>query len=90
MPTDTGPSCSELLFLELNVVDHRSFIQKFQQQLFFKWNLLIFGYFLCINFYQCMKKLEVIENRVKSIEKNESDFVCCSYNGECGMMKNAR
>ena len=47
-------------------------------------------YFLCINFYQCMKKLEVIENRVKSIEKSESDFVCCSYNGECGMMKNAR
>ena len=37
-----------------------------------------------------MKKLEVIENRVKSIEENESDFVCCSYNGECGMMKNAR
>ena len=37
-----------------------------------------------------MKKLEVIENRVKSIEKSENDFVCCSYNGECGMMKNAR
>ncbi|XP_073248356.1 inactive rhomboid protein 1-like isoform X2 [Porites lutea] len=40
-------------------------------------------------FGPCMKKLEVIENRVKSIEENESDFVCCSYNGECGMMKNA-
>ncbi|CAH3150014.1 unnamed protein product [Porites lobata] len=40
-------------------------------------------------FGPCMKKLEVIENRVKSIEKNESDFVCCSFNGECGMMKNA-
>ena len=37
-----------------------------------------------------MKKLEVIEKRVQSIEQNESDFVCCSFNGECGMMKNAR
>ena len=37
-----------------------------------------------------MKKLEVIEKRVQSIEQNESDFVCCSFNRECGMMKNAR
>ena len=40
--------------------------------------------------FQCMKKLDVIENRTKEIDKREADFRCCSLNGECGMMARAR
>ncbi|KAJ7371059.1 hypothetical protein OS493_028222 [Desmophyllum pertusum] len=35
-----------------------------------------------------MKKLTIVEKRIDNITKKEADFVCCSFNGECGMMKN--
>ena len=37
-----------------------------------------------------MKKLKVLEDRITNISKKEANFVCCSYRGECGMMKNTR
>lgn len=39
-------------------------------------------------FGPCMKKLEVVEKRIHNISKKEADYVCCSFNEECGMMKN--
>ena len=37
-----------------------------------------------------MKKLKVLEDRIANISKTEANFVCCSFRGECGMMKNTR
>jgi len=37
-----------------------------------------------------MKKLTVMEERIAKIAKQEADFGCCSFRGECGMMLNAR
>ncbi|XP_020623672.1 inactive rhomboid protein 1-like isoform X1 [Orbicella faveolata] len=40
-------------------------------------------------FVPCMKKLTVMEERIAKIAKQEADFGCCSFRGECGMMLNA-
>lgn len=40
-------------------------------------------------FGPCMKKLEVVEERIKNISEKEADYVCCSFHEECGMVKNS-